>query len=106
MQPLLSEQELAICRQLGVLPEEFQQTKQKELKSALCSENGLSFEEAQAKVMKLFGISPAEASRIMMEEKAKMDAQAPLSTEEVKVCRLLKIEPLDYYDAKQKESGI
>jgi hypothetical protein len=93
MKQSISEQELAICRQMGVVIN----------REGL---NQVSLAEAKAKIMKLFNISEKEAARIMDEQKKKIAARTPLSLEEVKACRLLNVEPSEYYAAKCEEAGV
>jgi hypothetical protein len=101
----LSEQELAICRQMGVSPEDYQATKRTEQQTAICQESGQALEGEKKKIMQMMGISPAEAEKIEAEHKRKIAASAPLTKEEVEVCRLLNVEPSEYWATRCDEAG-
>jgi phage I-like protein len=91
---MLTDQERAICHQIGVAPEDFLAAKEAELEEAACRKSTL------------MGISPQEAKRRQAEVKKKAEAVAPLTEEEEEACRVLGVEPLEYYAAKMEEAGL
>ncbi len=107
----LTDLEKAICRQMGVSQEDYSSTKQADLETALCREREMYdqklLEEAKASIMKLVGISPAEAAKRLSEAEAAAAARAPMTREELEACRLLGVEPLlEYYPAKLVAAGL
>lgn len=53
----LTEDELAICNQMGVSADDFWAARKSEMKAALCREDAVE----EAKVNKLFGVDAADA---------------------------------------------
>jgi len=103
---ILTDQEKAICHCLMISEADFIASKIEDLQLALQRENNITETEAKEKVMKLMGISPAEAKKREAVEAKRAEAHEPLSDEELKVCRSLGVEPLEYQQAKLEEAGI
>jgi hypothetical protein len=92
---------------MGVSQEDYQPTKKEELRLAACRElSGPAVEEAKTKIMHMFGITPAEAAKIQADQEKKAAALAPLTEEELEACRLMNVEPIDYYATKMEEAGL
>jgi len=97
----LSEQELAICRQMGVSPEDYQATREEELQVAACQElSGPALEETKVKIRRAMGLTKEEVEKLEAEEKKRLAATAPLTDDEIEVCRLLGVAPGEYFEAR------
>lgn len=90
----ITEEEMAVCRQMGVDQQEYLTVKVQEQASARCRENtGIDLQAEKEKVARMMGIDPAEIKRIEAEEAKKKAAAAQLSPEEVDICHRLGVEP-------------
>lgn len=98
----LSNEEMRICDLMGINPHEFIESRGEELAVSKNRESPTE-EEAQKKVARLMGIPESEIESLKKESEEREETNAPLSEEELKVCRLLNVEPLEYYAQKQKE---
>lgn len=97
---ILSDQEKAICRCLGIYETDFLVSKMEDMQLALQKENSMSVTEAKKKVMRIMGISPAEVKKIEAEVAKRNDSDATLTDAELEACRILGVSPGEYYNAK------
>jgi hypothetical protein len=101
----ISENELALCRQMGVAPEDYLQTRENDLACALCQENSLTLEEAMKKVMKVMGIPLSERSA-REEQGVKLADAVVLSDIEKEACQRLGVVPEEYLAHKRISAGM
>lgn len=98
----LTQEELRICELTGVNPHDYIEGRERDLAEGRNRESP-SMEEAQRNVARLMGIPDGEIGKLKQQTEEKDKATAPLTEEELKVCHLLNVEPLEYYAQKQKE---
>lgn len=98
----LTQEELRICELTGVNPHGYIEGRERDLAECRNRESP-SMEETQRDVARLMGISDGEIEKLKKQTEEKDKATAPLTEEELKVCHMLNVEPLEYYAQKQKE---
>lgn len=105
MPTALKPEEMRVCELMGVNPHEFIENREKELAAARNREIP-SEQEAEKRIAGLMGISPGEIEKRKRQSEKEMEASAPLTDDELKICRLLNVEPLDYHHQKMKDAGL
>lgn len=99
----LTQQEKDICRMTGVSEKDYLATKKEEIEAALNAEKTMTEADAKERIMRAMGLSPEDIKKMEEEEAKRNSANASLTNEEIKICRLLGITPLDYYEAKGRD---
>lgn len=102
-----SDQEMAICRQMGVDPQDYLDTKAKDLLLAKCRlDDGVVDQQTLERVAAVMGIS-AEDQKTQKDKFTKdKEALTELSDDEIKACWALGINPGEYWHERCEAAGL
>ncbi|MBJ6800213.1 hypothetical protein [Geomonas propionica] len=99
----LTREEERICKQMGINEHAYIEAKFSSRAVALNADASIGTEE---KVARLMGIPRDQREKIKKQALKEAEARAPLTTEELECCRLLQVEPLEYWATKMKDAGL
>lgn len=103
MTKALTPEEARINELMGVNPHEFIEAREAEFAG---SRNREGQSEEFYKVAQLMGIPKDEAVKRKLQSEKEAAARAPLTDEELEICRQLNVEPLEFYATRLEETGI
>jgi hypothetical protein len=101
----LNADENKICALMGVNPHAYIEDREKER----ASKRGLNQEapnKLESKIATTMGLSPAEAKEVKDKTEKEAAARAPLTPEELEICRQLGVEPTAYWAQKMTDAGL
>lgn len=103
MTKALTPEETRINELMGVNPHEFIEAREKEFKESRNRED----EAAEFdKVAQLMGIPKDEAAKRKLQSEMEEQARAPLTDEELEICRQLNVEPIEFYARRLELVGL
>ncbi len=103
MTKILTPDETRVNELMGVNPHEFIEARESDFAE---SRNQEGQSEQSDKIARLMGIPKAEAADRKLQTEKEEAARAPLTDEELEICRQLNVEPMEFYVKKLEEAGI
>ena len=101
----LSTDEIKKCELMGVNRHLYIETREHERREGL-GQNQEGQSVLESKIAKMMDISPGEARAIKEQVDKEETARAPLTEDELRICRQLGVEPLDYWAQKMADAGL
>lgn len=101
----LSVDEIRVCEVMGVNPHEYIESREQE-RARVESLNQEGGSDHENKIAKTMGLTPAGAKDVAAQVAKESAARAPLTEEEIEVCRKLGVLPLEYYQQRLADAGL